>query len=578
MAHVIVERNVWIPMRDGVRLQADIWRPDDSATHPALLQRTPYDRSDSFAIILNAGIEPLRAVQDGFVVVVQDTRGRFGSEGHFVPFINEGADGFDTVQWLAEQRWSNGRVGMYGASYYAATQLLAAIEQPPALKAIAPQITTSEYYENWIYQGGALQVGFALFWALGLAASELTRRQAAGEDLSVEAAALRPLLADPHAAFRARPLDGLAVASMLPAWGEWLRHPDRDDYWVARSVSEHFDRIDVPALHVSGWFDLFHRGTIENFRGLTARGVAEQSIIIGPWAHAVAYDALGEVDFGGAAAAAALDMTRIQLDWFRRFLTDEPEDPRRAPVTVFVMGANVWRDETAWPPERATLTTFTFGVADDGTGTLRRGGPAEGGWRSFDFDPADPVPTLGGGTLLPGAYTSLNSGPRDQRPIEARADVLVYTGETLDADFELCGDVQVTLWAATSAADTDWTAKLVDVHPDGRAISVCDGIVRARYRSGTSAARMLESNSPHEFVLDLGTTAILIPAGHALRVEISSSNFPRFDVNPNHGGDIASATEADYQVAHQRVLHGVDHPSRLQVFTVDARQHQEPTT
>ncbi|HEV7565950.1 MAG TPA: CocE/NonD family hydrolase, partial [Microbacteriaceae bacterium] len=538
MAHVIVERNVWIPMRDGVRLQADIWRPDDSATHPALLQRTPYDRSDSFAIILNAGIEPLRAVQDGFVVVVQDTRGRFGSEGHFVPFINEGADGFDTVQWLAEQGWSNGRVGMYGASYYAATQLLAAIEQPPALKAIAPQITTSEYYENWIYQGGALQVGFALFWALGLAASELTRRQAAGEDLTVEAAALRPLLADPHAAFRARPLDGLAVASMLPAWGEWLRHPARDDYWVARSVSEHFDRIDVPALHVSGWFDLFHRGTIENFRGLTARGVAEQSIIIGPWAHAVAYDALGEVDFGGAAAAAALDMTRIQLDWFRQFLTDESDGPRRAPVTVFVMGANVWRDETAWPPERATLTTFTFGVADDGTGTLRRGGPAGGGWRSFDFDPADPVPTLGGGTLLPGAYTSLNSGPRDQRPIEARADVLMYTGETLEADIELCGDVQVTLWAATSAADTDWTAKLVDVHPDGRAISVCDGIIRARYRLGTSAARMLEPNSPHEFVLDLGTTAIVIPAGHALRVEISSSNFPRFDVNPNHGGDV----------------------------------------
>lgn len=494
-----------------------------------------------------------------------------------VLFTDEGADGFDTVQWLAGQQWSNGRVGMYGASYYAATQLLAAIEQPPALKAIAPQITTSEYYENWIYQGGALQVGFALYWALGLAASEVARGQAAGEDLEVEAAALRPLLADPSGAFRARPLDGLAVGAALPAWREWLRHPDRDDYWVARSVREHFDRIDVPALHVSGWFDLFHRGTIDNFRGLTARGVAEQSIIIGPWAHAVAYDALGEVDFGGTAAASAIDLTRIQLDWFRRFLSDETEGPSRAPVTVFVMGPNVWREETAWPPERATLATFAFGSAGDGTGILFEDGPAERSTRDFDFDPADPAPTLGGATLLPGAYASLNSGPRDQRPVEERADVLVYTGKTLDSAIELCGDVRVILWASTSAADTDWTAKLVDVHPDGRALSICDGIVRARYRSGTSAAGLLEPDVAHEFVIDLGTTAIVLPAGHALRVEISSSNFPRFDVNPNHGGDIASATEVDYVVAHQRILHGLDHPSRLEVFTVETPRDESTT-
>ena len=575
MTGVVIERNVWVPMRDGVRLQADIWRPDDAGTFPTLLQRTPYDRSDSFAVIVNAGIEPLRAVAAGFVVVIQDTRGRFGSEGQFEPFIDEGPDGFDTVQWIAEQPWSNGRVGMYGASYFAATQLLAAIEQPPALKAIAPQFTTSEYYENWVYQGGAMQLGFALYWALGLAAAELARRQTTGEDVDAETAALRPLLADPAEAFRARPLDGLAVTAGLPAWGEWLRHPDRDDYWVTRSVSDSFDRIEVPALHVSGWFDLFHRGTLENFRGLSAHGVAEQSIIIGPWAHAVAYDAVGELYFGGAAAAAAIDMTRIQLDWFRRFLVDEPRRTPRAPVTIFVMGENVWREEAAWPPERATRTTFALGLAADGTGTLRANGETSDTSRSFDYDPSDPAPTVGGATLLPGAYSSLNSGPRDQRSVELRGDVLVYTGPRLETAIELCGDVSVTLWASTSAADTDWTAKLVDVHPDGRAMSVCDGIVRARYRSGTSTARLLEPDTPHEFVIDLGSTALVLPAGHALRVEISSSNFPRFDANPNHGGLIASATESDSVIAHQRIHHGTTYPSRLELFTVETQQHQE---
>jgi putative CocE/NonD family hydrolase len=576
---VIVDRDVWIPMRDGVRLQADVWRPAEEGAYPILLQRTPYNRADSFAVVYNAGIEPLRAVNEGFVVVIQDTRGRFGSEGTFVPFFTEADDGFDTIEWLAAQPYSNGRVGMYGASYYAATQLLAATKNPPALRAIAPQQTASDYHDNWIYQGGAMQLGFALYWALGLAGAEVQRRRATGENVDALAAALQPFSDDPWSAFLTRPLRGLdALSELVPAWDDWLAHPRKDEYWSAISISEHFATIDLPALHMGGWFDLLLPGTLANYRGLSSRpDAAEQRLIIGPWAHAVAYDALGEVDYGGAASAAALDLTRIQLDWFSGFLKPDAAPTAVAPVRVFMMGANEWRDETAWPPARARARRLYLGTSsakdDDFVGTLGVE-PAAGDLAPavFSFDPADPVPTVGGATLLPGMYVGLHAGQRDQRAVEARADVPSYTTVPLADDLEICGPVSVTLWATTDALDTDWTAKLVDVYPDGRALNICDGIIRARYAHGTEREELLAPGVPTEFRIDLGATAITIFAGHSLRLEVSSSNFPRFDVNPNHGGDIASATDADLVVARQHVFHGAAHPSYLELSVVAVDQ------
>jgi putative CocE/NonD family hydrolase len=573
---VIIERNVSIPMRDGTRLQADVWRPITAGRYPILLQRTPYNRADSFAVIVNAGIEPLRAVSDGFVVVIQDTRGRFGSEGVFDPFSNEADDGYDTIEWLAALHYSNGRVGMYGASYYGATQLLAATKNPPALRAIAPQITASDYHDDWTYRGGALQLGFTLNWALGLAAGEVERRRAAGADVDTHAAQLQKLIDDPWLAFRTRPLNGLdSLAALLPAWTAWLEHPARDDFWRSISISEHFATIGLPALHVGGWFDLFLHGTLANYAGLNTRpNPAKQNLIIGPWAHAVAYDALGEVDYGAAAAAAALDMTRIQLDWFSEFLKPDAPAPTSAPVRVFVMGDNEWRDESEWPPARAITERFYLGVASDSaTGELTTHRPAdELPTATFVFDPANPVPTVGGATLLPGAYVGLHAGQRDQRAVEERADVLSYTTTTFRDDVEICGPVSVSLWAATSALDTDWTAKLVDVSPDGPARNICDGIIRARYANGTDHEELVTPGRATEFRIDLGATAIVIFAGHRLRLEISSSNFPRFDVNPNHGGDIASATASDLIVANQQVFHGGTHPSYLELSVVAVKE------
>ena len=567
MTDVIVERDVPIPMRDGVAMQADVWRPDDDLRHPVLLQRTPYNRADSFAVIVNAGIEPLRAVGEGFVVVISDTRGRFGSQGQFDPFTTEAADGYDTVQWLAGQPYSNGRVGMYGASYYAATQLLAATARPPALKALAPQVTASDFHDNWIYYGGALQLGFALYWALGLAAAELARRQAAGESLESQAEELAGLLADPASAFRTRPLSEIGVLNtLLPAWRDWLAHPTRDEFWQRISVRDQHADLDLPALHVGGWFDIFLRGTLSNFAGMNATGAA-QRLIIGPWAHAVCYDALGEVDYGGGAAAAALDMTRVQLDWFAGQLGDQPRAAAAAPVTLFVMGDNVWRSEDAFPPARSRVQNFYLCTGPDGVGRLDSDPPPrDAGCSRFVYDPADPVPTVGGATFLPGAYVGFNAGQRDQRVIEQRPDVLTFTGPPLEEAIELCGPVSVVLQAATDAEDTDWTAKLVDVYPDGRALNVCDGIMRARYRYGGDKEQLISPGTLNEFTIDLGATCLVIPAGHAMRVEVSSSNFPRFDAHPNTAGPIAEAQRG--QPAHQQVWHCAQHPSVLRVTTV----------
>jgi putative CocE/NonD family hydrolase len=569
MTSVIVERDAWIPMRDGVGMQADIWRPADDGRYPVLLQRTPYNRADSFAVIVNAGIEPLRAVAEGFVVAISDTRGRFGSAGRFDPFRTEADDGFDTVQWLAGQPYSNGRIGMYGASYYAATQLLAATARPPALKALAPQVTASDFHDDWIYHGGALQLGFTLYWVLGLAAAELVRRQKAGEALDAEAKELQQLLADPHQAFRSRPLAEIgALRTLLPAWQDWLEHPGRDEFWRAVSIAEHHPALDLPALHVGGWFDLFLRGTLANFAGMSAAG-AQQRLIIGPWAHAVYYDALGEVDYGGSAAVAALDLTRIHLDWFATHLAEAPA-PQPAPtVSIFVMGENVWRTEDAFPPARARTELWYLHPGPDGVGRLDTETPgADEGFSGFVYDPADPVPTVGGATLLPGFYVGFNAGQRDQRAVEQRSDVLSFTSPAVPEPLELCGPVGMVLHAATDAADTDWTAKLVDVHPDGRALNVCDGIIRARYRTGSEQPELIPPGAVREFSIDMGATSLVLAPGHALRVEISSSNFPRFDAHPNPADPIAAVAADELVVARQQIWHSAEHPSRLEVSTV----------
>lgn len=572
-ATYVVDRDVPIPMRDGTVLRADIWRPADGGKYPVALQRTPYDKGLSSIGVTHSGIEPLRALERGYIVVIQDARGCYRSDGTFEAFVNEERDGFDTIAWLRDQDFCDGNVFMYGGSYVGATQLLAAVSDPPGLRGIVPQLTGSEYFEGWAYRGGALELGFLLYWAINsFMGPELLRRSRELDTTELQQEYVR-LLRDPKSAYDVLPLVGLeAVNELVPSYLDWLEHPTRDAYWRSTAVRERYSAITVPALHIAGWYDIFSEGTIENFSRLHAEAGTEaardgQYLIVGPWAHGNTGDAGGGVFFGGHSALAVFDLTKLQLDFFDAIRTGEPLDWPR--VRAFDLGDLAWREYESWPPqgvETKRLYLASAGGANSarGNGALV-GEPQDSPPDSYVYDPARPVPTVGGASFLPGLLVGLNSGPREQREVEEHDDVLVYTTEPLAKPLQLAGPVRVRLTACTSARDTDWTAKLVRVRSDGSALLLCEGIVRARYANGTDRPMLLEPDRPHTFDLRLGHTCVRLAPGDRLRLDVSSSNFPRFDRNPNSAVEPALATEADFVIAQQTVFHDTGRLSYLEI-------------
>jgi uncharacterized protein len=554
---VKIDCNVEIPLRDGVQLRADVYRPDDTSSHPVLLARLPYNKD--LSLISLSLLSPIRAARCGYVVVIQDTRGRFKSDGQFSLFAGEAEDGYDTVAWCAAQPWSNGQVGMYGASYFGATQWLTATANPPALKAIVPTITSSDYYEGWTYQGGAFQQGFIQFWTAGMATETLTRLSDTPADARGK---LYSSIFGMHKAYRGLPLIDFppaTVPGLIDHYREWLKHPALDDYWERVRIESKYEQIDVAALHIGGWYDIFLEGTLRNFvgmrtRGRSARARQKQRLVVGPWPHGLFDRVVGEVDFGPAVLLDAVDLGGLHLRWFDHCLRDQPDNG--APVRIFVMGANIWRNENEWPLARAVSTRYYLtseGSANGahGNGQLRHHPPTREASDTFLYDPERPVPTWGGCTLMPGAQSA---GPRDQRPVEGRDDVLVYTSAPLPEPTEITGPVEAILYAATDGRDTDFTAKLVAVAPNGRALNLCDGIVRARYRNSLSQAELLEPGKVYEYRIQLGSTSYQFAPGDRIRLAVSSSNFPRFNRNLNTGGDFA--TETIGRPAVQRVFHG----------------------
>jgi len=554
---VKIDCNVEISLRDGVKLRADIYRPDDATRHPVLLARLPYNK-DLSPISLSL-LSPIRAARRGYVVVVQDTRGRFKSDGQFSLFVGEAEDGYDTVAWCAAQPWSSGQVGMYGASYFGATQWLTATANPPALKAIVPTITSSDYYEGWTYQGGAFQQGFIQFWTAGMATETLTRLSDAPGDARGK---LYGSIFGMHKTYRGLPLNDFppaTVPGLMDHYREWLKHPSLDDYWERVRIDSKYEQIDVAALHIGGWYDIFLEGTLRNFSGMRARGKSmrareKQRLIVGPWLHGLFDRVVGEVDFGPGVLPDAVDLGGVHLQWFDHCLGAQPD--KGTPVRIFVMGANVWRNENEWPLARAVPTPYFLtngGSANSlrGNGQLLTHPPAREASDVFLYNPERPVPTWGGCTLMPGAQSA---GPRDQRPVEERDDVLVYTSTPLAEATEVTGPVEAVIYAATDGRDTDWTAKLVAVAPDGRALNLCDGIVRARYRNSLARPDLLDLGRVYEYRIRLGSTSYVFAPGFRIRLEISSSNFPRFDRNLNTGGDFASESVARPAVQH--VFHG----------------------
>jgi putative CocE/NonD family hydrolase len=544
---VEVHHGVSVAMRDGVRLSTDLYLPAGTPA-PALLLRTPYNKRvgefEGYA-------HPAWYARHGFAVVCQDVRGTYESEGELRPFHQEAEDGYDTIEWVAGQAWCDGQVGTYGFSYPGATQMLAATLAPPHLSAMAPAMTSSSYHEGWTYHGGALQLAFVLSWAAGLGRDQAVR---AGDVAAVEAFdALMHAPAVFYARLPIRDALGPELARYAPFLAEWLAHPADGDYWRAIAPKEHYDAIDVPALHIAGWYDVFLEGTLENFSALARRGAAPQSLIVGPWFHMPWAQTVAGWDFGPDARNLVDD---AQVRFFRRTLLGEDlgDEP---PVRLFVMGENRWRSFDAWPPPpdmhlELYLRSDGRAGSSNGTGELA---PAVGEadppdvWAS---DPNLPVMSLGGRSASVAALTPM--GPADQRPEEIRNDVLVYTSAVLEEATTVIGVPVATVFAACDSPGCDIIVRLVDVHPDGTAVNVSDGNARATWEAGPSARELSIRMSP---------TAISFDAGHRIRLEVAGTSFPVLDRNPGTGGPAAEAAADGLRVVTQIVFHDASRPSRV---------------
>ena len=541
---MIVEHGLEVPMRDGVVLRADVYRPGSAGPVPALLLRTPYDRS--IGLIPASGIEPERAVEAGFALVCQDVRGLHGSDGQFYTFVAEPADGYDSVEWVAAQPWCDGAVGIVGRSYAATCQWLAASEQPPHLRAICPVVTGSDFYRGWVYQGGAFQLGFNLYWAWMMG----DRRGAASAEKL----------------FRHLPLRSVPLPD--PTWArfyfDWLDHPVDDGYWQQLAINRRYPRIAVPALNVGGWFDVFLGGTLENFTRMRREGGSElarsgQRLLVGPWAHGTTYGSFPDHSFDLFAGRDAVDFTERQLLFFDRYLRDRDGDDEPAAVELFVMGDNRWRVEEEWPLARARSTPWYLRRGS----VLSRQPPGDEEPDSYTYDPNDPAPTIGGPTSLPPRLMKANAGPLDQKRLEERADVLVYTSAPLDRPVEVTGPLQVVLHAATTATDTDFVAKLCDVWPDGTSRILAEGVLRCSFRDGFDEPRPVQPDTPAEYTIDLVATANVFAPGHRIRVLLTSSSFPRFDRNPNTGRVLGFDGPDDLRPARQTVFHDASRRSHV---------------
>jgi hypothetical protein len=557
---IVVETGVKMTTRDGVTLRADVYRPAGEGTFPVLLQRTPYDKNNTINFAH-------KAVAHGFMVVVQDVRGRYSSEGEWYTFKNEVNDGYDTVEWAAALPHSNGKVGMFGGSYVGATQMLAAISHPPHLAGICPVVTASNYHENWTYQGGALEQWFDESWTSGLAQDTVNRQFKQSTNAIVGDKTL-PLSQYPlfNMQTGAATFNAAAVA---PYFLDWLAHPLYDSYWKQWAIDENYASIQVPALTIAAWYDLFQGGSLNNYMGLKAHAGNEaaragQRLLVTIGGHAGGGETIGTVDFGPAAAE--YDENDLTLKWYEYLLEGKPNEfATGKPVKIFVMGENEWRYEDSWPLERAKPTRYFLDSAgkansSQGDGTLTIAAGADHAADSFIFDPANPVPTVGGPLCCDGDH--LPAGPRDQAELEKRSDVLVYSTSALDQDLEVTGPVSLDLFGASSAPDTDFTAKLVDVWPNGYAQNLTEGILRARFRESTKGApKPIEPGKVYEYKIDLWSTSNVFLKGHRIRLEVSSSNFPRFDRNLNTGKDVAA--DSTFQKATNTIYHDAQHPSAL---------------
>lgn len=534
-----------VPMRDGVTLSADVYLPaarENEDRWPVVLTRTPYVKANERTTETGKSF-----AGQGYVFVAMDVRGRGDSDGEFTPYVNDGQDGYDAIEWCAAQPWSDGNVGTLGASYNGCIQWLTAVLQPPHLRAMIVLVPPSDpFVEN----PTGVHSPMDLCWQHYVAGRTLHPMSQVDWARIYETLPLIEM--DERAGRRSRP------------WREDLAHPRLDDYWAPRRYQNQFERVNVPVLHISGWYDDEQIGTPLNFAGMTARGAtpavrASQRLLMGPWGHAVNTVAkLGDVDFG---SQALIDLQGEEMRWFDRWLKGTEGAEPQAPVRIFVMGRNEWRNEREWPLARTRWTPYYLhsgGHANSrfGNGALSTEPPAPGAPSdTYRYDPARPVPFITEPT------SSQIGGPDDYAAVERRDDVLVYVTEPLAEELEVTGPILVDLYAASAARDTDFTAKLVDVWPNGFVQRLSDGIVRARFRDGMEHPTLIEPGRIYHYQIDCWNTSRVFKPGHRVGLEVSSSAFPKYARNLNSGADLAAETEM--VVAEQTVFADAEHSSAI---------------
>jgi len=552
---VKVERNLMVEMSDGVRLATDVYMPAGLDKAPVILVRTPYGKN---MMSLFGGNDTIRLlVRRGYIVVVQDVRGRYGSEGEFYPFIYDGPDGKETMAWIREQEWFDGRLGTWGGSYLGATQWFSA----PGEDIDAMHLTvTSPDLKEVIYTGGGLHLMTIYFWSVMMGEHKADLEMAAKLNKLDDYIYTLPLdEADDKAGRDVDYFDDSLDPKKI--WG----------IYEQVNFEESYDEVKAPAVFVAGWYDMFLGPQLDDFKRLIEEGggEADQSVlIVGPWGHGSGGD--GSVDYGEEADRKDMTGPAHILAWYDHRLKGRDSGADDWPrVRIFVMGENAWRDEDEWPLARTEYTDYYLhsgGGANTrhGDGVLSTEPPGDEPADEFDYDPKDPVPTRGGNNL------GMNLGAYDQSEIEEREDVLCYTTPPLAEGVEVTGEIKAIIWASTDAVDTDFTVKLVDVYPDGTAVNIQDGIVRAMYRDNDPLhPTPLQPGRIEEYEVELWATSNLFKAGHRIRVEVSSSNFPRFNRNLNTGEPVPGATRTE--AARQKIYHDAKHPSRI-VLPVIPRQ------
>jgi len=573
----ISELNVPSTMRDGAGLATDIYRPEIPGKYPAILIRSPYSKSRVDAMLGDLMDIP-RIAAAGYVLVIQDIRGSGASGGEFRQYETEMNDSYDSVEWVAAQSWCNGNVGMYGVSALGVNQWRAALMQPPHLKAVCPAMATSAVRRGWLFltDGGVFRLHNLINWYVMMCAANVGNADVPPEKLSILKDRVASMQQNLEEQFRYLPLKDIPGIKIMEEIGMGSAHPFADyvahlgdnDYWREILGSAPLEKVTVPAFQICGWLEDGGNETLSSYIGMRERGGSalarrHQKMILGPWMHGRLERSLGDLDFGEAATGKAIDALGMQLRWFDYWLKGiENGISNELPVKIFVMGDNVWRDENEWPLARTRYTPYYFhstGKANSrfGNGELTTGPPGKEPVDRFRYDPLDPVPTMGGLNSVVLKMIEVE----DQEPVEKRNDVLVFTSAPLEEDIEVTGPIVIYLFAASSAIDTDFTGKLVDVWPNGKAYNLADGIIRARYRNSVLKQELIEPGNVYEYRITLRAISNVFKKGHCIRVQIASSSFPKWDRNPNTGHTIGQ--DAETRVADQTIYHNRQYPSHI---------------